>query len=117
MLDKDRSGLTGLFTFVLNVLNVFSFVFDIESIVDAFDIDASNIVDIVADIAAEHIVVDGLDIAVVDADQYFLAAADLAVGRHYCLHMDDNVHVQSAAVEQSADGDDHDLGCKLNKSI
>ena len=114
---SDRSGLTGLFTFVLNVLNVFSFVFDIESIVDAFDIDASNIVDIVADIAAEHIVVDGLDIAVVDADQCFLAAADLAVGHHYCLHMDDNVHVQSAAVEQSADGDDHDLGCKLNKSI
>ena len=100
-------------------MNVFSFVFDIESIVDAFDIDASNIVDIVADIAAEHIVVDGLDIAVVvvDADQYSLAAADLAVGHHYCLHMDDNVHVQSAAVEQSADGDDHDLGCKLNKSI
>ena len=95
---SDRSGLTGLFTFVLNVLNVFSFVFDIESIVDAFDIDASNIVDIVADIAAEHIVVDGLDIAVVvDADQYSLAAVDL--GHHYCLHMDDNVHVQSVAVE------------------
>ena len=97
---SDRSALTGLFTFVLNVLNVFSFVFDIESIVDAFDIDASNIVDIVADIAAEHIVGDGLDIAVVvDADQYSLAAADLAVGHHYCLHMDDNVHVQSVAVE------------------
>ena len=110
--------MTGLriFTFVLDVLNVFSFVFDIESIVDAFDIDANNIVDIVADIAAEHIVVDGLDIAV-DADQYFLAAADLAVGHHYCLHMDDNVHVQSAAVEQSVDGDDHDLGCKLNKTV
>ena len=100
-------------------MNVFSFVFDIESIVDAFDIDASNIVDIVADIAAEHIVVDGLDIdvVVVDADQYSLAAADLAVGHHYCLHMDDNVHVQSAAVEQSVDGDDHDLGCKLNKTV
>ena len=112
MVLREKLGLEcAFFTFVLDVLNVFSFVFDIESIVDAFDIDANNIVDIVADIAVEHIVADGLDIA---ADQYFLAAAaDLAVGRHYCLHMDDNVHVQSAAV----DGDDHDLGCKLNITV
>jgi len=88
---------------VLDVLNVFSFVFDIESIVDEFDIDANNIVDIVADIDVEHIVVDGLNIAV---GHYCLAVADLVVAHLYCLYMDDNVHVQSAGVDEV----DYDLG-------
>ena len=99
-------------------MNVASFVSDIESIVGAFDIDANNIVDIVADIAVEHIVVDDLHtVADVDAVQlYFLAAVvdDLVVVLHYCLYKDDNVHVQLDAV---ADEDDHDLGCMLNVTI
>ena len=100
-------------------MNVASFVFDIESIVDAFDIDANNIVDIVADIAVEHIVVDDLHtVADVDAVQlYFLAAVvvdDLAVVLHYCLNKDDNVHEQLHA---AADEGDHDLGCMLNTTI
>ena len=100
-------------------MNVASFVFDIESIVGAFDIDANNIVDIVADIAVEHIVVDDLHtVADVDAVQlYFLAAVvvdDLVVVLHYCLYKDDNVHVQPDVV---ADEDDHDLGCMLNVTI
>ena len=100
-------------------MNVASFVSDIESIVGAFDIDANNIVDIVADIAVEHIVVDDLHtVADVDAVQlYFLAAAvvdDLVVVLHYCLYKDDNVHVQPDVV---ADEDDHDLGCMLNVKI
>ena len=101
-------------------MNVFSFVFDIESTVDAFDIDANNIVDIDADIAVEHIVVDDLhiaaDVVVVDADQYFLAAAvDLVVVHLDYLQTDGNAHVQSAA--DVVDEDDHDLGCKLNITV